>query len=336
MVQPLLRLLIGGLAAAGGYALVKDHTASRERAAALQRAFIRFHERIRHEQFGERDLLRERRETLESRLREALNPDLCPRLFPQGSYALQTGIKPVSGEFDIDLGLVLQCRRSDFANPIEAKQGVRDALRQGSRRVRIRRSCVTVEYTGRELGDHHVDIAAYVQEPDGKMYLAKGKEHSEARFVLWEPAAPEHLTKTLNSKFQGADLAQFRRCVRYLKVWKQVNFDSKAPYSIALTVAAHTWLQPAMDGVLEPVPNDLEALLTLTGNMLSAVERGRLHINLPAEPRIDLLGRLTEPQMLRFLERLRVLHDSLRTARDERDVDASLQLLAVQFGADFR
>lgn len=126
-----------GLAALAGKKLLEDA----EHKMALQRAFERFHERIRHEQFGERDLLRERRETLQARLRATLNPVLRPRLFSQGSYALQTGVKPISGGgFDLDLGLVLQCRRKDVDGPIEAKQSVLGALRQG-RFVPLPKAC---------------------------------------------------------------------------------------------------------------------------------------------------------------------------------------------------
>jgi hypothetical protein len=331
----LLKPLVGGALALGAYVFGKSLAHSKAHAQALQRSFERFHERIRHEQSGERGLLRERRETLQVVLASALDRQLRPRLFHQGSYALQTGVKPVSGEFDMDLGLVLECRRATFAGPIEAKQMVRDVLRQGSRRVRIRRSCVTVEYTNSNFGDFHVDLAVYVREPDGKLYLAKGKEHSEVKYVFWDLALPEELTRLLNTKWTGAQLAQFRRCVRYLKLWKQVNFDTKAPYSIALTVAAYHWFQPTADGIFSPVPNDIEALEALTGVMLQNFTHARLAVHLPVQPDVDLLKGMTAAQMRRFGEKLQELHDTLAHARASADIEQSLNGLRSQFGPEF-
>lgn len=338
MVNPALLRLLGAAAVGVGAAIVgKEYAASKERAAALQNAFDRFHKRIRHEQFGERDLLRERRETLQERLKQALDTALRPRLFQQGSYALQTGVKPsTAAGFDLDLGLILQCSRSAFASPVEAKQELRDVLRHGRRQVRVRRSCVTVEYKDKTFGEYHVDLAVYVQEPDGKLYLAKGKEHSGAEYITWERASPEELTQLLNSKFEGDEVAQFRRCVRYLKRWKQFNFTTRAPYSIALTVAAFYWFQPSMRGFLDEQPDDLAALQTMTGNMLGAIRKGRLQVRLPSPPHSDLLERLEGAQMDAFLERLAQLHQALSEARDNASAEAAVEVLAGQFGPDFR
>ncbi len=330
-----MKPLVAGLLGLGAYAFGKDYADNKRRAETLQRAFERFHERIRHEQFGERDLLRERREALEARLAQMLPREWRPRLFPQGSYKLQTGVKPLSGEFDLDMGLVLECARSTFSDPIKAKELIQQALRQGSRRVRVRRSCVTVAYSDREYGDFHIDIAIYVVEPDGVHYLAKGKPRSDKELKFWEAAAPEDLTDLLNGKYSEPNIGQFRRCIRYLKRWKHINFDTKAPYSIALTVAAYHWFEPKMDGFLSIVPNDLEAVEALTLAMLRNFSNGRLRIPLPVAPNIDLLHRMEEPQMRKFRERLEQLHDTLANARVSADVDQSLDALQSVLGSDF-
>lgn len=331
MVQRLVALAV----AVGAAALGLSHAAKRQRLQALQHAFTRFHERIRHEQSGERGLLRDRREALTARLKEVLPQELKPRTFDQGSYKLQTGVKPLAGEFDIDFGLVLECPRTFFSGPVEAKERVRAALLQGSRRVRIRRSCVTVEYTDKELGDYHIDIAVYVKEPHGEMFLAKGKEHSKPEYKFWEPAAPEELTELVNGRFSGLAVGQFRRCVRYLKRWKHVNFETKFPYSIALTIAAYDSFEPALRGFLDDEPDDAQALAALTRKMLDAAEGGRLVVKLPVSPRVDLMERLAPSQMQRFLERLQALNAALDVARKTEDAEAALQTLREQFGPEF-
>jgi hypothetical protein len=329
LVQPLALVVASVIAAVVG----SDYLASKRRKKALQSAFTSFHERIRHEQHGERGLLRDRRDVLEAKLREALPTELKPRTFVQGSYALLTGVKPRNGEFDIDVGLVLQCRRSYFKGPVEAKKQVRDALAVGGRKVRIRTSCVTVNYTKEGVGDYHVDIPVYVEEPDGRLFLAKGKEHSEQKY--WEPAAPETLTEALNKKFSEPNVGQFRRCIRYLKHWRQVQFTTKAPYSIALTTAAYRWFEPHMEGLWDNVPNDLDALHALTGKLLQQFKDSKLVVRLPVTPESDLMDSMTPTQMARLREKLALLHEALGLARASQDPLSAVETLRRHFGSQF-
>lgn len=300
----------------------------------LQREFLAFHDRIKHEQFGERELLRERREALKDCLDRNLPADLKVRPFDQGSYAMQTGVKPLSGDYDIDIGLVFDCDMRRFTGPVQAKQVVLDALRQGSRRVKIRRSCVTVSYGGTEgLPDHHVDIAVYVRSKDGGLLLAKGRARSAANKQFWLECDPESLTRHVRDAFSGAQLSQFRRCVRYLKRWKAYRFDSPAPYSIALTVAALHWFRPNADRLFED-EDDATALLQLLNAMLERFENGRLTVALPIAPFTDLLETMTDKQMRDFELKLRALRDAIITAQTTEMPDGVRELQA-QFGTDF-
>lgn len=323
------------LAAVAAATLFGVHQAAlSRRIGQLNREFLNFHQRIRHEQFGEREILRDRREALTERLRQALPEDLRPSTFIQGSYAMQTGVKPMSGEFDIDIGLVLERDKAQFEGPVEAKRLVRDALKQGSRRVRLRRSCVTVEYSTAELGDYHVDIAVYAASKDGKLFLAKGKERSAPHLRLWQPADPEGLNSKVIEKFGGVDIGQFRRCIRYLKRWKHVNFTTPSPYSIALTIAAYHWFKPSFT-LLGGEPNDFEALLNLTHRMQQEFSDGRLRVLLPVEPRADLLESMSDKQMACLWEKLEGLSTALEAARDAKDFGGSLKILQYQFGEEF-
>lgn len=305
-----------------------------QRRAAIHRAFVTFSDRIKHEQFEERELLRERRELLTERLLKALPPEPKARLFTQGSYAMQTGVKPLDGEYDIDIGIEFNCGVRSFDGPVQAKRMVRDALLQGSRRVEIRRSCVTVHYSGNSgLPDHHVDIAVYAKGDDGLLMLAKGREHSEPEKCFWEASQPEQLTALVRNKFSGEQVAQFRRCVRYLKRWKQVNFRSPAPHSIALTMAAYHWFRPNADQWFED-PDDRSALLGLVRTTLGEFFEGRLTVPLPLPPASDLLTPMTPKQMLDFKSKLEALEGALVLA-GKQEVDAAVATLAGQLGGDF-
>ena len=58
------------------------------------------------------------------------------------------------------------------------------------------------------------------------------------------------------------DLAQYRRCIRYIKRWRDVQFrNGGAPLSIALTIAAKHWFNPRFE--ISGKPTDLLALLAL-------------------------------------------------------------------------
>lgn len=195
--------------------LVINEQAERRRFFRLQ--FDKFHETIKHDEGDERQMLRQKRELLCQELRERLPADLKPTFFDQGSYAMQTGIVPIDGDFDIDVGLVFECGSARFDSPVQAKTIIRDTLAIGARKVRIRRSCVTVQYSKQGDLHHHVDIAVYARAKDGGLLLAKGKEHSKQQLVFWEPSHPQRLLKLIRERYEGQRQSQFRRCIRYLK-----------------------------------------------------------------------------------------------------------------------
>jgi hypothetical protein len=332
MTAALIKVAVGVAGALWGIQRLSKASAHRKQAHA---AFLRFHDRIKHEQFGERELLRERREALLKSLESRLPSYISVTAFDQGSYAMQTGVKPLSGEFDLDLGLVFDCNRRSLGGPVEAKELVRDALAHGNRRVAIRRSCVTVNYSKDGRGDHHVDIAVYAAERDGKLYLAKGKVHSAPNRCYWAPCDPQGLTACVNKRFAGAELAQFRRCVRYLKRWKQVNFTTRAPYSIALTIAAFHWFKPNTGALLLDEESDLEALLGFVQKILANWAQGRLRIVLPVAPAEDLLHRMTGSQMTGLRQKLEDLESALSVACSGANFSESLPRLQTLFGRDF-
>lgn len=82
--------------------------------ADLQTQFLGFHSAIRLGTYEENSFLRDKRdliiEQLKSRLKEKKDEGYpqYERSFNQGSYALNTGIKPIrDGDYDIDVGVLL-------------------------------------------------------------------------------------------------------------------------------------------------------------------------------------------------------------------------------------
>jgi hypothetical protein len=310
---------------------------------SVQKQFDEFHSNIKLEDDDEKAKLREKRETLLKALRANLPADV-PVFdnFNQGSYSMHTGVVPLDGNYDIDVGLIFDCKQDKYPDPVSLKVKIRDALNTHGRTVKIRRPCVTVNYMRDGEVDYHVDLAVYVKRDDGLLDLAKGKENSETSKRFWEVSDPRELTKVICNAFSDdAELAQYRRCIRYLKRWRQLSFSSGAPLSIALTLAAQKWFKPHFE--TSGRPSDLLAMLDWVKAMLEQFQysltsdgfESRLKVELPVSPYVDLMEWMTKTQMEVFEEKLKSLRDTLQDAYDEDLPEDASRLLNKQFGDDF-
>ncbi len=311
--------------------------------AAVQKQFEEFHRKIKLDEDDEKAKLREKRDTLLNELKERL-PDGTPSFesFHQGSYAMNTGTVPKDGDYDIDVGLVFDCKSDKYEDPVDLKKIVRDALTRANRTVDIRRPCVTVSYLREGVREYHVDLAIYVKRGDGLLDLAMGKEGSSADKRFWQVSDPQTLTSLIKNRFSGDDAFQFRRCVRYMKRWRDVKFSNGGtPLSIALTVAAYHWFQPNQE--LSGKYVDLAALKTLVVEMLNNFSTTfhdgeiveRLKVTLPVAPHSDLMSKLSNAQMKAFKQRLEKLRDELVAVQTDELTEDACKRLQGQFGDEF-
>lgn len=310
---------------------------------AVQINFENFHSKIKLDEDDEKATLREKRDILLDALNKNLDDDV-PKFenFHQGSYSMHTGVAPLDGNFDIDIGLIFDCKKDKYPDPVTLKKKIRDALNTHGRSVNIRRPCVTVNYMRGDDIAYHVDLAVYVKRDDGLLDIAKGKENSETSKRVWEQSDPKKLTEVIRNAFTDTDdLAQYRRCIRYLKRWRQVQFSSGAPLSIALTVAAQKWFQPYFE--MSGKAGDLQALLNWVNLILDQFQwtnvngstHQRLTVTLPVVPYNDLMGWMTEGQMNTVKSKFETLRDALREALDEDLPEDACRVLNKQFGDDF-
>ncbi|GBG14207.1 uncharacterized protein NMK_1772 [Novimethylophilus kurashikiensis] len=338
-MHPLIRL---GLFTAAAWLFFDDKDS---KMPAVQKQFEDFHSNIKLDDDDEKATLREKRKILLDALNSHLNDVPSFEHFNQGSYSMHTGVVPLDGNYDIDVGLIFDCKRDKYPDPVKLKTKVRDALNSNGREVVIRRPCVTVNYMrGAEI-EYHVDLAIYAKRDDDQLDLAKGKENSIEGYRVWETSAPKKLTELICTAFKDTnELAQYRRCIRYLKRWRDVQFrNGGAPLSIALTVAAKTWFKPYFE--ISGKPTDLLALLDLTKAILSHFETSysdddgwhqRLKVTLPVTPYCDLMAGMSKGQMATFKEKLEALRDALSDAYDEELPEDACKLLKKQFGDDFK
>lgn len=313
---------------------------------AVQKQFEDFHSAICFDEDDEKTTLREKRDIIIKALKDNLGTDVPTfTKFNQGSYAMHTGVVPLDGNFDIDVGLIFDCDRYKYPDPVALKKKVRDAVETNFRTVLIRRPCVAVNYISGGETAYHVDLAVYTTDADGTLYLAKGKENSAVEHRLWEVSDPKGLTNLVCDAFEDSEKqAQYRRCIRYLKRWRQCKFPgSGAPISIALTVAALKWFQPNFSTSGNPV--DLLAMLDWIQAMLNQFTNEfrpgdgwhmRLKVTLPVEPYNDLMAKRTAAQMKDFKERLEELRDALENAYDQELPEDACKVLKKQLGDDFK
>lgn len=299
----------------------------------LQPLFRQFHESILLKRFGENAELREKRDRILDRLRANLPRTFEP--FNQGSYAMGTGIKPLDGDYDIDIGIAFDLDHRQYT-PVEVKQWVYDAVRSHTTRVEWRHPCITVYYQQSHEAIYHVDLAVFARGAYGRtLHLAMGKQHASTSQQDWQPDDRQGFVDGIEQKYTGEDAAQFRRVIRYLKRWKDVHFSTEgraAPTGLSLTVAAYYWFQPTRKGWYSSSEyNDLAALVSLVNGMrqnftwTSDPKLGhvpRLSLKFPNAPHDDVFKRMTNQQMLEFHLRLEKLGDWLAQAQATQDTPA--------------
>ncbi|MCP9931103.1 nucleotidyltransferase [Cyanobium sp. AMD-g] len=310
----------------------------------VQSYFENFHKIIKLDEDDEKAKLREKRDTLLQNLKANLPAEVPVfEAFHQGSYSMHTGIVPLDGNYDIDVGLVFDCSRSEYPDPVSLKKVVRDALNTHGRTIDIRRPCVTVNYIRDGEPEYHVDLAIYAMRNDDTLDLAKGKENSDVSRRIWEQSNPRELTRLIcNACDDKVERAQYRRCIRYIKRWRDQHFSSGgSPLSIALTVAAMHWFKPRFE--VSGKAADLLALLDLVKEMLNQF-RGtsstdgwheRLSVMLPVMPFNDLTECMTNTQMTTLQAKLESLRNSLEDAYDETLPEEACKIMQKQFGSDF-
>ncbi len=330
-------------------------------ASVVQKQFRIFHATIKLNWNDEHALLRDKRDIVLNKLRARLKERFTAENKPvptfqeanQGSYAMGTGIKPLNGDFDLDVALRFNLSIADQPDPVTVKEWVLEALDDHTNNVMMRRPCVTVWYTVAGELAYHLDLAVYSDgrsNSDGKTYLAKGFSGSAAENRIWEESDPLALVGLMCKRFEGEDQAQFRRVICCLKRWKDENFRSDgeaAPRGIGLTSAAYRWFSPNftvtdwMTGAREY--NDLEATRSLVHNMqmqfVPTVHEGeyayRLCCPLPVPPGNDPFNRMSNKQMSAFRGKLQTLKQALDDASRETDPVVACTILSKVFGSDF-
>ena len=312
--------------------------------AILQKEFLQFHDAIKIGTFEENSELRNKRDILTTALENALVDEKVPgtdrpltfKKFDQGSYAMNTGIKPQKGDYDIDVGVVFDISNDEYES-YKLKKLVRDKLNtHATRKVTYNRPCITVEYAS----GYHVDLAIYANN-DGDYHIAWGKEFSNGD-RQWEPSDPKGLTEWVKNVGSGDEQRrQYRRCIRALKKWKEKAFaadGNAAPPSIGLTIQAGKKFN-FFEG------NDLNALTHIARNIKNTFTQSYdseaneflwiANCILPVSPYKNVFYKMTNKQLDRFYHKLSSLLEALEAAQDEDSDPEASKILRKAFGDNF-
>ncbi len=318
----------------------------------LQKEFIKFQENIKLD--DENQKLRDKRDILLKKLKNTISDDAASySTFNQGSYAMGTGIYPEDEDYDIDVGIKFNIDKDDYSDPLEPKMWVKDALDGHTKKVEVRRSCVTVTYQENGESAYHVDFAIYAADnADEKMYIAKGKTYSDDEHRYWEVSDPQGLIKAIKNKYSGDDALQFRRVIRYMKKWKSHNFSSNgdsAPTGIALTILAYDGgfsINKKYDWATgKYIYDDFSALCNLVYNIKKrfsyswSSEAGQMchtmSLSLPVEPYNDLFVKMTDKQMENFYQKINKMLEKLNEVKGKTKRSEACTILVELFGEDF-
>ena len=314
----------------------------------IQTHFNRFHDKIK---LGREDDIykkaRERDDGIRADVKTAFAEAGYPVVadFIQGSLKTHTGIVPISGDYDIDRALVIDDDRAP-ENPVTPKKKALDVLEdRGFKNAKIKKPCVTADYASDNV---HIDFIVYKQSGD-QHYLAVGKKNSDEDNREWSIADPRGLIDWIDDTSNDEDdaedmLAQFRRLVRYLKRWRDVQFSEAAAakvFSIGLTVMAKRHLAPAFS--TEGARDDLRALRATVEAILDAGyfiedEEGkyRVRVDLPVEPYRDIFEGSSLDTGTQLHNKLQRLREQLAKAEALSDERKQCEILNKLFGDDFK
>ncbi|MFX4219158.1 nucleotidyltransferase [Aliarcobacter butzleri] len=305
----------------------------------LQKEFEDFHAQIKLGTYEENSTLRDKRDLLISELETKLEDEKIPGTdkkltfskLDQGSYAMNTGIKPIDDDFDIDVGVIFNITNEEYDSG-KLKKLVFDKLNSHNKRsVKYNRPCVTVEYKD----GYHVDLAIYSKNNDD-IHIAWGKENSQEK--CWYKSEPKKLTQWVSDVSSDAEESkQFRRSVRFLKKWKEKKFVSDgnaAPASIGLTIQARNHFK-YFEG------SYLNALIHIVNGMKrdfynnTQTQMMNIVICLPVEPYKNVYYKMSEPQQNNFSEQVDALLEALISAKEHSSRKEACKILRKIFGVEF-
>jgi len=318
----------------------------------IQTQFKKFHDTIKLSRVDDAySDAREKDDSITAQIKTAFSDAGYPvkNTFIQGSFATHTAIKAIDGDFDLDRAIVID---SDDApeNPVDCKVTLDNVLvARGFKNSKIKKPCVTADYSSLNL---HIDFPVYRHGFILEHRLAVGRRNSDEDNREWASSDPQGLIDWVNNRdcegrwsdLSDDEMSQFRRIVRYIKRWRDVQYaDPKYIYSIGLTIMLKRSLTPSFND--DDKPNDLLALYNTIDCILDErdfftltktdPEKYNIQVDLPVSPNADIFQKHGETVGTELRNKLVRLRKKLKEAIDEENLKKQCEILHKMFGDDF-
>lgn len=157
----------------------------------------------------------------------------------QGSFMMNTTIKPIANEYDLDDGVYIFGKEEDRPTCQTAHNWIFDAVKnRTSSESKDKNTCVRVIYKS----DYHVDLPIYYKVDKSEDEFSLDDEIPELAHLSkgWIQSDPYAFKKWFDDQAKGKK--QLKRIVRYLKAWsdKKQNDNSslKFPSGMIFTILA--------------------------------------------------------------------------------------------------
>lgn len=305
---------------------------------------------------------KEKDEGIFEEIKKAFNDAGYPVIetFMQGSFAVNTAINSLDGDYDIDRAIVIDAENAPN-DPIAPKKIIKEVLEKRSfKDPKIKKPCVTADYKSINL---HIDYTVYKKDTsffgNDIYYLAVGKNGSSDEHKEWSESDQKGLIEWIDSVddyFMGAlaKRRQLKRLIRYIKRWRDVNFSSEGVrqkvFSIALTIMVKEQYKPSVFS--DEIKDDLVALKSTINEILDSnyivelwSEKGyRVHTKLPKKPYRDVFQHKENSVNvdgsdlntgMQLKNKLTTLKNNLQKAIDEPNEIKQCEILNQVFGDDF-
>jgi len=315
----------------------------------LQKEFEEFNDFIK---CSDTPFLREKRDLLTEDIKSKF-PDKCAesgidinksdlRFINQGSYIIGTAIDGKT--VDIDYAMIFPIDIDEHSDPTCFKKAVRDSLIIENKRIpKIKEPCVTVAYHKDGEEYMHIDFPIYA-EFEGSLYLGRGKENSLS--PVWEIADPEGLRDYFLDSFK--DREQLKRIVRYIKKWKQLEYETSTnsheiPPSVGLTIlacqnyAAYTYGGDDDLSSLYYTLNNIKNAFSVGTDSYGEIVSASITCDLPVEPYADVFYkmRLSSAHLVKFYKKLKRAVNNLKEALNLEEEHEAAKYVRKVLGEEF-
>lgn len=308
--------------------------------ADCSEAFIKYHKAISLNS-TELDYLLSARKAVEKKIEKYFTENTqCPKVefIEQGSFAMKTIVKPLVGDYDIDVGVYLRGYtnyQSSWPKPETASQWLINALKNHTSTPPVnKRTCVRIEYkplAGNKDVAYHVDLPLYCEYINGwgnkKTRIAINGELGWSR-----KSDPVGLTDWFFEKCKenDKDEEQLIRISKYLKAWKNnQKSDMKFPSGMALTILMAKNYYPHVRDDISFRETIRRAFNNHFGIFCSD------SIVKPVEPFSNVIERLTSNQRKNFIQCFEELVDNGKYAIDETDKEKAMKIWRSYFDVRF-